>query len=70
MNNCPFCNATRKHISTKPKTKHYEIGEGNNTEIVSTALSVMHCRACDTRWIKYKQIQDAIKNHEKDATKS
>ena len=63
MNKCHFCGANEKNIIKKPKIKHYEIGENGNSEIVSTSLFVIQCKKCDIRWIKYKQIKDAIDDH-------
>ena len=58
MNTCAFCNADKKHFRAHPKTKHYEMPSG---KMVSTELSVMQCLSCKTRWIRYYEIEEAVR---------
>ncbi len=58
MNKCAFCEADKSNFRALPKTKHYELDDGT---MVSTELSVIQCLSCEIRWIRYSEIEEAVK---------
>ena len=58
INKCAFCGADKSNFRAHPKTKHYELDDGT---MITTELSVMQCLSCKTRWIRYFEIEEAVK---------